>query len=118
MELKGKVLSRVLNRICGQTPAAAYWCARNIFTFWWQRRDLLRDQLEVLRGMWEDSRQEGRAGGRAARNHWEGELKLTKLSEQDDIEAYLTTYERMMVIYEVPEERWAVRLAPLLTGKA
>ena len=71
--------------------------------------------------MWEDSRQEaleGRAGGEAARNHWEGELKLTKLSEQDDIEAYLTTYERMMVIYEVPEERWAVRLAPLLTDKA
>ena len=187
-----------------KNPAAAYWCARNIVTFWWQRWDLrstvvstthiavckcqvymstrsgrqyskriegsemsereyattagavndvmrilledrrnrelqveeerrqrerevgeereqLRDQLEVLRGMWEDSRQEaldGRAGGRAARNHWEGELKLTKLSEQDDIEAYLTTYERMMVIYEVPEERWAVRLAPLLTGKA
>ena len=86
-----------------------------------EEREQLRDQLEVLRGMWDDSRQEaleGRAGGRAARNHWEGELKLTKLSEQDDIEAYLTTYERMMVIYEVPEERWAVRLAPLLTGKA
>ena len=32
MELRGKVLSRVLNRICGQTPAAAYWCARKIFT--------------------------------------------------------------------------------------
>ena len=58
------------------------------------------------------------AGGRAARNHWKSELKLMKLSEQADIEAYLTIYERMMAIYEVPEERWAVRLAPMLTGKA
>ena len=53
--------------------------------------------------MWEYSRQV-RAEGWAVRNHWEGELKLTKLSEQDDIEAYLTMYERMMAIYEVPEE--------------
>ena len=72
------------------------------------RREQLRDQLEVLQGMWEDSQQEtlqNRAEGRAARNHWEGELKLTKISEQNDIEAYLTTYEQMMVIYEVSEER-------------
>ena len=71
--------------------------------------------------MWEDSRHEaleGRVGGWAARNHWEGELNLTKLSKQGDIEAYLTTYERIMVIYEVPEERWVVRLVPLLTCKA
>ena len=77
-----------------------------------EEREHLREQVELLRGMWEDTRQEGRAaGGRAARNRWESELKLTKLSEQDDIEAYnyLTTYERMMAIYEVPEERWAVR---------
>ena len=41
-----------------------------------------------------------------------------KLSDQDDIEAYLTTFERVMRAYEVKEERWAVKLAPQLTGKA
>ena len=44
--------------------------------------------------------------------------KLTKLSEQDDIEAYLTTFEKMMVAYTVPRERWTYMLAPQLTGKA
>ena len=32
--------------------------------------------------------------------------------------AYLTTFERVMGAYEVKEERWAVKLAPQLTGKA
>ena len=47
----------------------------------------------------------------------EGEAKLMKLSDQDDVEAYLTTLERIMRAYEVKEERWAVKLAPQLTGK-
>jgi transposase InsO family protein len=46
------------------------------------------------------------------------ELKLTRLSERDDIEAYLTTFERMMHAYKVPRERWVYTLAPQLTGKA
>ena len=44
--------------------------------------------------------------------------KLTKLSEADDIEAYLTTFERLMQAYEVDSSRWALKLAPQLTGKA
>ena len=47
-----------------------------------------------------------------------GKVKLTKLGATDDVEAYLTTFERMMVVYEVPKERWAFMLAPQLTGKA
>ena len=35
----------------------------------------------------------------------EDKMKLTKLSEKDDIEAYLTMFERMMVVYEVPVNR-------------
>ena len=31
----------------------------------------------------------------------EKEVRLTKLSEADDVEAYLTTFERMMTVYEV-----------------
>ena len=34
------------------------------------------------------------------------------------IEAFLTTFEKMMAAYEVPMERWAFVLAPQLTGKA
>ena len=35
-----------------------------------------------------------------------------------DIEAYLTTFERVMAAYEIPKERWAYKLAPQLVGKA
>ena len=40
------------------------------------------------------------------------------LSDEDDIEACLTTFERMMVAYRVPKDRWVFRVAPQLTGKA
>jgi phosphoenolpyruvate carboxylase len=43
------------------------------------------------------------------------QLKLTKLTESEDIEAYLTTFERIMGVYGMEE---AFQLAPLLTGKA
>lgn len=46
------------------------------------------------------------------------DVRLTKLSSEDDIEAYLTTFERAMTACEVPRNRWAFRLAPQLTGKA
>ena len=45
-------------------------------------------------------------------------MKLTKLTEQDDIEAYIITFERMMAVYEVPCARWTYKLAPELTGKS
>ena len=45
-------------------------------------------------------------------------VKLTRLAENDDIEAYLTTFERIMVAHEVKKERWSFKLAPQLTGKA
>ena len=45
-------------------------------------------------------------------------LKLTRLTEGDDIEAYLTTFERMMRAYDIAKERWAFKLVPQLTGKA
>ena len=45
-------------------------------------------------------------------------IKLTRLTEADDIESYLTTFERMMKAYEVDTTRWAFKLAPQLTGRA
>ena len=33
------------------------------------------------------------------------EIKLARLSEADDVEAYLTTFEQMMAAFEVPKAR-------------
>ena len=44
-------------------------------------------------------------------------IKLTQLTETDDIESYLTIFDRKMRAYEVNEARWAFQLAPQLTGR-
>ena len=77
----------------------------------------MREQLEMLRTLVE-SRRADEERTPAIRTTSESDAKLVKLSEQDDIESYLTTFERIMRAYEVKEERWAVKLAPQLTGKA
>ena len=41
---------------------------------------------------------------------------LSRLTEEDDIEAYLTTFERMMEGYSIEKGKWSYRLAPNLTG--
>ena len=48
----------------------------------------------------------------------ESQAKVSKLTEADDIEAYLTTFERLMGAFSVAKERWVFKLAPQLTGKA
>lgn len=45
------------------------------------------------------------------------QVKLTKLMD-DDIESYLTTFERIMAENEVSHDRWSYQLAPELTGRA
>ena len=45
-------------------------------------------------------------------------MRPTKLSEADDVEAYLTTFEWMMTAFEIQKERWVFKLALHLTGKA
>ena len=82
-----------------------------------EEREQLREQMDVLRRLVEGSQQDVREG-RPAKGRREGELKLSKHNKKDDIEAYLTTFERVMRIYEVPEDRWAVRLVPQLMCKA
>ncbi len=53
---------------------------------------------------------------------WDGrpqrDPKLLPLSPDDDIEHFLTTFERMARVCRWPKDGWAVRLVPLLTGKA
>ena len=57
--------------------------------------------------------------GTTARRTHHSEPKLTKFCEaSDDVEAYLTTFERLMGAHEVDTTRWAYLLAPQLTGRA
>ncbi len=46
------------------------------------------------------------------------EAKLDKLSDSDDVEHFLITYERIAAACGWPTSDWAFRLIPLLTGKA
>nr|XP_054594838.1 uncharacterized protein LOC129162695 [Nothobranchius furzeri] len=93
----------------------------------------LRDDLDGQRGSEHDpqpgpsSRSEGGSspsppddepsGGESAARGW-SQPAVPKLEEGDDIEQYLTTFERLATAYLWPERDWAVRLVPHLTGKA
>ncbi len=46
------------------------------------------------------------------------ELNMARLEDNDDIEQYRTTFERLAKVYKLPKEDWAIHLIPLLTGKA
>uniref|UniRef100_A0A667YIB5 Gypsy retrotransposon integrase-like protein 1 n=1 Tax=Myripristis murdjan TaxID=586833 RepID=A0A667YIB5_9TELE len=46
------------------------------------------------------------------------EPKLGKLTENDDVEHFLITFERIAVACRWPKSDWAFRLIPLLTGEA
>ncbi|XDV11138.1 hypothetical protein PO909_000156 [Leuciscus waleckii] len=46
------------------------------------------------------------------------EPRLHPLTRDDDIEQFLTTFERMATACRWPQANWAIRLVPLLTGKA
>lgn len=43
---------------------------------------------------------------------------VPKLEEADDIEQYLTTFERLATAYRWPRMDWATYLVPYLTGRA
>lgn len=45
-------------------------------------------------------------------------VKLVPLGAEDDVEAYLVTFERILTAHGIDEDRWAHFLAPQLTGKA
>ncbi|KAL5497079.1 hypothetical protein EMCRGX_G013478 [Ephydatia muelleri] len=48
----------------------------------------------------------------------ERDAQLVRLTEKDDIEMYLTTFERVMEAYEIDKNRWTFKLAPYLSGRA
>ena len=63
-------------------------------------------------------RSHAREGEQGPREEDRDRLKLTKLTDSEDIEVFLTTFERMMQVYGVSEDRWAFKLAPQLIGRA
>ena len=73
-------------------------------------------QMELLQGLLAGIHKQGESAEQRAEK--DRDVKLAKLSETDDIEAYLTTFERLMVSYEIKPDRWVYKLAPQLTGKA
>ena len=67
----------------------------------------MRTMMEQLREVMmpvDERRDSGCATGTAV------EPKITRLSDADDIEAYLTTFERLMTVDSVDRATWAVRL--------
>ena len=75
----------------------------------------MRRQMEQMQQMFnEQSVTAATARGRAPTEP----IKLTRLTEVDDIESYLITFERIMAANKVGRERWSFQLAPYLTGKA
>eukprot|EP00731_Ephydatia_muelleri_P007395 Em0003g1643a len=81
-----------------------------------QARDEWKAQFEMVARLAQDGRnREGEQTGRILK---EAEAKVAKLTERDDIEAYLATFERTMTAYEVNRQRWVYKLAPQLSGKA
>ena len=86
-----------------------------------QQQRVMEMQVNVLRSVLErgaEREAEGALRPRQRAGEAAEQIKLTRLSEADDMEAYLTTFERMMRLGHVDEDLWTLRLAPQLTGKA
>ena len=81
-----------------------------------RRDEEVRQQMDLLRGLVEGVQRQGETA--ALRVGRDRDVKVAKLTEDDDVEAYLTTFERLMKAYEIDEDRWAFKLAPQLVGKA
>ena len=70
-----------------------------------QREAEVQAQLELLRNLVEETRGSRRAEIPAVTTLSREDVRLPKLTEEDDIESYLTTFERMMAGYEIRRER-------------
>ena len=79
-----------------------------------ERRRASQEQMALLQRLMEEAPRQSRTGSTRPMEM----LKVSKLTEADDIEAYLTTFERVMTVQEIAAEHWALWLAPQLTGKA
>ena len=74
---------------------------------------LLTEQMRSMQ-TWISSQERATVQGPRGRE----QPKLSKLTDSEDIEAFLKTFERVMEAYQVDQSLWAFQLAPQLTGKA
>ena len=81
-----------------------------------RRQRETKDQLKLFQRLIEGLDKQATAA--ATREEKNRDVKVAKLTDDDDIEAYLTTFERLIVAYEIPQRRWAFKLASQLVGKA
>ena len=81
-----------------------------------RREEYNRKQMEILQSLVQGVQLQGEAAKKKAES--EKDVKVPKLTEEDDIVAYLTTFERLIRAYEVKPERWVFKLASNLVGKA
>lgn len=75
-----------------------------------------RQQIEALQSLVKGVHLQTEAANKKAEG--EKDVRVPKLTLEDDIVAYLTMFERLMSAYEVKRERWAFKLAANLVGKA
>ena len=71
--------------------------------------------MELLQNLVQGVQQQGEAVSRRAEK--DRDVKVLKLTEEDDIVAYLSMFKRIMKAYEI-QGRWAFKLAANLIGKA
>lgn len=75
-----------------------------------------RKQMLLLQALMEGVQKQGEAAVcRSERDH---DVRVAKLTENDNTEVYFTTFERLMIAYEVNKDKWAFKLAPQLVEKA
>ena len=79
----------------------------------------LKEQMDMIKRLVETSStaraRDGDSDG--GRSSGRGKVVLTKYAG-DDVEAYLTTFERLMTVHRVDNSLWVVHLAPQLAGRA
>ena len=75
-----------------------------------RREHDMQEKMDVVLRLLETVKGKDHAG--------ESAVRVAKLTDTDDIEGYLTTFERQMAAYDIYKSRWAFLLAPKLTGRA
>ena len=76
-----------------------------------RHEEVMREQMDIIRRLVETlgARSDARAGeGGVRTSSGRGQVVLTKFVEGDDVEAYLTTFERLMTVHRVDRTLWVV----------
>ena len=70
-----------------------------------EKEEERRQQFDLLRGLVEGLQKQGDAAAVNAEKSKEREVRVARLMDSDYIEAYLTTFEQQMKVYEIEKAR-------------